>query len=117
MSLALNTLSYAQDAFMNPNKVQYTGPSNTFQDKDIIVLGRTAPKPTAVSEGVARSSVKRTKTVTLPDGTRKDAIIEVNCSFPVGTPTATIDAMRDDVGDFMISAEAGTLLKNHDLTY
>lgn len=117
MAITLNTLAYNQDAFMNPNKVQYTGPSNTFQDKDLLSLGRTAPKATATSEGVARSSVKRVKTITLADGTRKDAIIEVNCAFPVGTSNATIDAMRDDVGDFLIGTEAGTLLKNHDLTY
>lgn len=117
MAVTLNTLAYNQDAFVTPNKVQYTGPGNTFQDKDLLTLGRVAPKPTADFEGMARTSVKRVKTITLADGSRKDAIIEVIASFPVGTANATIDAMRDDVGDFLISADAGTLMKNHDITY
>lgn len=117
MAITLNTLAYNQDAFVTPNKVRYTGPSNTFQDKDILDLGRVAPKPTVDFDGVARSSIKRVKTITLANGKRYDAHIEVTCSFPVGTANATIDAMRDDVGDFLISADAGTLLKNHDVTY
>lgn len=117
MALTLNTLVYNQDAALTPNKVQYTGPSNTFQDKDLLVLGRVNPKPTADFDGVSRTSVKRVKTVTLANGKRYDAIIETTTSFPVGITNTVIDGMRDDMGDFLISADAGTLMKNFDITY
>jgi hypothetical protein len=117
MSLTLNTLVYNQDSFTSPNKVQYTGPSNTFASKDLISLGRTAPKPTATYAGNARSEVKRTKTVTTGTDLTADAIITVSCSLPVGMAQADVDALRNDVGDFLVSTEGGTLLWNHDLTY
>lgn len=117
MSITLNTLAYAQDSFVTPNKVNYVGPSQNFTTKDLLSLGRTAPKPTATYAGNARSEVKRTKTVTLADGSKADAIITVSASFPVGMAQADVNSLRDDVGDFLISADAGTLMWNHDLTY
>lgn len=117
MTITLNTLAYNQDAFVSPNKVSYVGPSNTFSAKDQLILGRVAPKPTATFDGVARSSVKRVKTVTLASGAKADAIVEVSASLPVGMTQADVNSLRDDVGDFLISADAGTLLWNHDLTY
>lgn len=117
MSITLNTLAYSQDAFVTPNKVRYTGPAHTFQIKDLIDLGRTAPKPAGTFPGVGRTQTKFVETVTLADGSRHDNIIEVNSSFVVGTTDAAIDAMRDKVGDFLISADAGSLMKKHDLTY
>jgi uncharacterized protein YkwD len=117
MSITLNTLVYNQDSFVSPSKVAYTGPDHSFTTKDLLTLARTAPKPTATFAGVARSEVKRTKTVTLADGSTADAIVTVSCSLPVGMTQADADALRDDVGDFTISADAGTLFWNHDLTY
>lgn len=117
MSVTLNTLAYSQDSFQTPNRVLYAGPSNTFQVKDHLVLSRTAPKPSGTFLGMARAQVKRVKTLTLDTGLKADAIITVDIAIPVGAANADIDALRDDVGDFMISADAGSLIKNHDLTY
>lgn len=117
MALTINTLAYNQDSFLSQDKVQYTGPSHTFQDKDTLVLGRTAPKPTSTFAGMARSLIKRVKTVTLADGSRVDAMITTETAFPVGAADAIIDGMRDDMGDFLISADAGNLIKKHDITY
>jgi hypothetical protein len=117
MSITLNTLTYSQDSFANPNKVIYTGPVNTFSIKDLLILGRVAPKPTSTFRGIARSQVKRTQTVVLDDGSYADAIITVDFSFPVGMTQAVADNLRNDVGDFVISSDAGTLTWNHDLTY
>lgn len=117
MSITLNTLAYTQDPALNANLVPYIGPANTHTVKDQLVLGRTAPKPTSTFRGMARSSVKRAKTLTLDDGSKADAIINVSVSIPVGAATADVNALRDDVGDFLISADAGTLINNHDLTY
>lgn len=119
MSITLNTLVYNQDSFVNSNKVKYTGPAHTFTTKDELVLSRVAPKPTKDFNGVARSSVKTVKTVEInaTTGETHDAIIETTFSFPVGMTSADADALRDLHGDFIISADCGTLTVNHDLTY
>lgn len=117
MSITLNTLAYSQDAFVSANKVNYTGPSHTFAVKDLIVLGRTAAKPTSTFAGVARSEMKRTKTVTLADGSKADAYVTCTTAFPVGISEADADALRDDLGDLVISATGKLVAWNHDLTH
>lgn len=110
MSITLNTLVYTYDSPINKNKVQYLGPDHTYSVKDIITLGRTDPKPTATFDGVARTEMKRTKTVTLASGDTADAIFTVTSSIPVGIVTADADALRDDVGDFAVSAAGASLV-------
>lgn len=110
MSFVINTLTYNRDAFVNPNKLTFTGPSHTYQVKDLFIEGRTAPKPSGSDPGVARASVKRTKSV-LIGGVYKDIIIEVSCSVPVGSADADIDALRDDVADYLLSSNGTTLFK------
>lgn len=117
MTITVNTRAYAQDSFANPNKVQYTGPAHSFAGKDLLTLGRTAPKPTKDSRGVARAEAKFTKTVTLDNGLKADAIVTITCSLPVGMAKADADSIRDDAGDLAISAVGETLFWNHDLTY
>jgi len=117
MSITLNTVAFAQDSILTPNKVQYASDSNTFSSKDLLSLGRTAPKPTSTFRGVARSEFKRTQTVTLDDDSTYDAIITVSVSLPVGIVEADATALLDDVGDFLISADATTLCVNHDIFY
>lgn len=117
MALTINTLSYEKDTEINSNRIRYNGPSNTFAVKDNIVLGRVPPKPTATFAGIARAEVKRTKTVTLADGSTADAIVTTSFSYPVGMAKADADALRDDIGDFLISAAGDTLSWSHDLTY
>lgn len=116
MSIILNTVSYTEDSFMSADKVKYVGPDNTFSASDILTLGRVAPKPTSTFRGVARAEAKRTKTVTLDDGSTADAIVTLSCSLPVGMAKADADSLRGDIGAFA-SAEAETLFWNHDLTY
>lgn len=115
MSITLNTLVYSYDAPINKNKVQYVGPDHTFSEKDIITLGRTAPKPTATFAGVARSEMKRTKTVTLADGSLADAIFTFSASVPVGIVQADSDALRDDVGDFAVAASGASMVDDHNI--
>lgn len=117
MSITLNTVAYSQDSFETPNKVRYVSPTHTFTAKDILSLSRVAPKPTPDFAGVARAEAKRTKTVTLADGSKAEAIVTISCSLPVGMAEADVTALRDDVGDFAISADAGSLFWKHDLTY
>jgi hypothetical protein len=117
MSITLNTLAYGQDSFATPNKVVYVGPSHSFSVKDTLALSRVAPKPTKDFAGVARSEAKRTKTVTLGDGSQAEAIVTISCSLPVGMAEADADALRDDIGDFAIGADGKALFWKHDLTY
>jgi len=119
MSITLNTLAYSQDVPLTPNKVPYTGPDHTYTTKDLLVLGRVDPKPTATYAGNARYEVKRTKTVELNGDSSDlaDAIVTVSFSLPVGMSSTDVDALRDDVGDFLIGTECGTLVNNRDLTY
>jgi hypothetical protein len=117
MSITLNTLAYSQDVSLNSNKMLYVGPDNSFSVKDHLTLGRTSPKPTTTFAGVARAEAKRTKTVTLGDGSTAEAIVTITTSLPVGMAEADADDLRDDVGDFAISADCKTLFWNHDLTY
>jgi len=117
MAITLNTLVYNQDSFVSADKVSYAGPSNTFQVKDLVILGRIAPKPTATYEGKAKSSMKRVKTVTLPNGKKDDIIIEMTVSVPVGALAADVDALRDDLGDLAISATGQSLVNTHKLNF
>jgi len=116
MTITLNTLVYNQDASVTKDKVDYTGPSNTFAVKDKVSLARVAPKPTATFDGVARAEVKRTKTVTLANGQKADAIVTAAVSFPVGMTKVDADALRDDVGDFLIGTDGDALFWSHDIT-
>lgn len=115
MTITLNTLAYDEDSSLNPNLVRYIGPDNTFQTKDFLDLGRTAPKPTPTFAGVARASAKRTKTVTLADGSTADAIVRIECSLPVGMAKADADALRDDIGDLAIATAGDDLFWKHDI--
>lgn len=115
MSITINTLAYEQDSNVSPNKVLYVGPSHTFSAKDLLSLARTAPKATATFRGVAKAEAKRTKTVTLDDGSTADAIVTISCSLPVGMAKADADSLRDDVGDFALLTEGDNLFWKHDI--
>lgn len=117
MAITINTLAYNQDSQPTSDKVVYSGPSNNFSVKDLLTLGRTPPKPTSTFAGVARSLIKRTKTLTLADSTKADAIVELSVSLPVGAADADIDALVDDVADFAISAAGKDVIRKHDLTH
>lgn len=113
MSITLNTVVYANDVALSPNKYQYLSPSHDHDSKDMLVLSRTAAKPTATFAGVTRSEAKRTKTVTLADSTTAEAIVTISCSFPVGMAKADADALRDDIGDLAIATEGDELMWKH----
>lgn len=116
MAIVLNTVSFSMDTYQTPNRVTYVSPANTFTTKDVLSLSRTPAKPGGGTRGVARSAAKRTRTVTLDDGTKQDAIVEITCSLPVGMSKTDADALRDDVGDFAVSAEGEALFWKHDLS-
>lgn len=117
MAITLNTLAYDQDSFVSNNKVLYTGPSHDFSNKDTLSLGRTAAKPTTDFAGVARSEVKRTKTVVLngDSATTAEAIVTLTTSFPVGMLETDADSLVNDVSDFGLAANGNSLYWGHDI--
>lgn len=119
MAITLNTLSYNQDSWVNKDRLVYVGPSNTFQVKDTLTLGRTTPTASATYSGNARYQVKRVKSLTLTGAlsTKADAIVDVSISIPVGAANADIDALLDDVGDWLASADGKTMVKTFDITW
>lgn len=115
MTITVNTKAYAFDTNPTPDAGRHNGPAQTFQVKDYLDLKRTAPKPTTTSEGVARSSAKFTRTVTLANGDKAIAIAEANFSIPVGMVSADIDSLRDDLGDLLVSSNGDALVEGHDI--
>lgn len=112
MSITLNTVVFNNDIALNSNKYQYLATDHTFEAVNKLTLARTDPKPTSTFRGVARAEAKRTQTVTLDDSTEAEAIVTVTCSLPVGMAAADIDAIRDDMGDFLLATECDELFTN-----
>lgn len=115
MTITVNTKSYVADVSPNANTTVYRGPAATFGVKDQLVLSRTAPKATAEYPGNARARIKfaRTLQYNATTGETADAIIEVNVSIPVGVATASIDSLRDDMGDLLIASVADEIIRLH----
>lgn len=86
----------------NLNRTVYVGENHTVQTKDLATFYRTAPKPTGNFPGVAKTTVKfsRDLTVTGNDGISTiaaPAICEVSFSIPVGTSAADMLLLRQRV--------------------
>lgn len=115
MAITLNTVSFNQDSYVSPNKAQYVSTNHTFSSKDILTLSRAAPKANGAFAGMAKSEAKRTKTVTLADGSKAEAIVYIGCSLPVGMAKADADSLRDDIADFGLTTSADELFWKHDI--
>jgi len=81
--------------------------------KDAVVLARTAPKPTTVFSGVGRTMAKLTRTCSLTAALTPtaDAIVQVDSQVPVGAAAADVDALCNDLGSWIASAQFKALLK------
>lgn len=92
MPFVLNTIEYANFR-SEANAMTYSGPLNSFALSDLTKLSRVIPTATKNDRGVAKSSLKTTRTAVLSEDTlaARPIIIETSCSVPVGAPEATID--------------------------
>lgn len=115
MTVTVNTKAYAFDTNPTPDSGRHTGPANTFAVKDILDLKRVSPKPSGDFDGVARATAKFVRTVTLASGEKAEAIAEASFSIPVGMAEADVDAIRDDLGDLLISSNGDDLVFKHDI--
>lgn len=118
MSLTVNAKTFTADSF-GTNAVVYNGPAHTLSLKDDIRLGRVAPKPTTTFSGVGRTAAKLSRTHTLTGAltTTGDAILEISVSVPVGTASADIDALLNDMGSFLSSASFKTHVKGLQISF
>lgn len=108
-----NTKSYVQDR-VEPNKVTLVGPSHTVSDIQNVAFGRTAPKPSGASLGVARGEVKcvRTGVINASTGAKANAQLSTSISVPVGFNPATLDDLIADYRAVVASADFVNLVKN-----
>lgn len=118
MSWTFNTKVFTADG-STANSVLYAGPAQTVSLKDSLKLARTAPKPTSVFSGVARTQVKQTRTLTLTGALTPshEAIIDCTVSIPVGYAGADVDALVNDFAAAVAHANFKTIVKNQLLTY
>lgn len=118
MTLSINAKTYTADSF-NKDSVGYSGPNHTVSVKDYAKLARVAPKKTAVSSGVGRTSAKLTRTLTLTGAVEptRDLIGDVNLSLPVGAASADVDTYLNDLGAFVASATFKTHVKSQLISF
>lgn len=116
MAITVNTKSYAEDAQLNQNAIRYTGPDNTFAVTDRIDLKRTPPKATVTSPGVAKSSLKASKSFLIGD-VYKTVIIETTASVPVGVSEAQAQTVIDDMEALIGGSVGSAVVIDHNLKF
>lgn len=118
MPITVSTKSYTQDR-VAPDAIVYKGPAETFTVKDSIEAKRVHPRPTKDFRGVSRPQYKLTRTVELDDASKRDAILTISGSLPVGMSNADVASMIADAVDLLQLEEAGTnnLFLKNDITY
>ncbi len=118
MSLTINAKTYTGNGY-SATKVTYIGPAKTVTVKDDISLSYTNQKPTSVFSGLFRSQshMKRTMTLTGALTPTGDAALTIDVAIPVGTASADIDTLLNDMGAYLASASYKTLVKNGTISY
>jgi hypothetical protein len=116
MALTISTKTYNFDTNPTPDSARYTGPAQTAQVKDLVVIKRQAPKATKDFAGVARASEKTVKSVVI-NGITRDLIAETTFSYPVGAPAGDVTALRVDHSSLLAAASTQTLVDNAKISY
>lgn len=95
----INTKTYSLDR-STPDANTYTGPGHTFSQSDKLELKRVYPKAGSDGfRGVARPTVKLTRSVVVnpTTGERRDAIVTLSASLPVGMTDVDVQALLADI--------------------
>lgn len=116
MTLTVNTKAYNLDATVDKDANRYTGPNHTLAADDTLLARRSKSAATATSPGFARSTLRFQRSVTIGDKVFL-ATGEANFTIPVGMAEADVDALRDDLGDALLSAAADDLVWKHDINF
>lgn len=85
-----------------PNRTTYVGATHTEASREMFQFYRTAPKQSGDSRGAAKSSVKFTTDVLVPNRSGSGdislpVIVEVSASIPVGTTAELTKHIRQRV--------------------
>jgi len=112
-----NTRTYTLDRYNNADSVSYVGTGHTPAAKNQLTLSRTYPKPTKDNDGVAKPYFKQVKTVVVnaTTGEKKDAIVYVGGSIPVGATSTDVNSMLADVAAWVNTADAQSLFNALDI--
>lgn len=107
MSLTISTKTYTADRAY-PDSVMYMGPANTLSIRDSIEYKRVNPKPTASDPGKAKPGIRIVRTVTCADNVKRDAILYISGSLPVGISDTDIGLLLTDGKDALALEVANT---------
>lgn len=115
--MLFNTRTYNVDRNDSADAVTYAGPAHTFTQADTIQLARVYPKPVSGFAGVARPKFKRTVSVVVNSttGERRDMILTIGASIPVGVAGADVDSLLADAAAWINTADAKALFKSLDI--
>lgn len=118
MPLNINSKAFSADSYQK-DRVTYIGPAHTLSLKDVVTLMRTPPKATSVYSGKARTAAKLERTLTLTGAlTPSDVgIVSIEVAVPVGAASADIDALLNDMGNFLSSATFKLHVKNQTVAF
>lgn len=115
MPLTLNTKVYAPYRQL-PDSTIFAGPANTISSTDTVSMRRVFPVPTKTDLGVAHPAIKVVKTLTLADGvTKKNMIVDIYASVPVGAASADVLLVLDDAADLIDLQEVKDLFISLDI--
>lgn len=117
MALVVNTISYKQDRVL-PDAITYVAPTHSFSQSNKIEYKRVYPKAGGDGfAGVARPLVRVTRSVVInaTTGERKDAILTIGGSLPVGMTDADIATLLADAASLAGHAATAELFKKLDV--
>lgn len=117
ITMLYNTRTYNLDRVNNPDSNTYSGVGQTGGNKDQVTLARTYAKPVPGNAGVDKPYFKVVKTVVVnaTTGEKKDLILYVGGSVPVGTPGTDVDNGLADIAAWINTADAKSLFKSLDI--
>lgn len=118
MSLTINAKTYNADSY-ETDAVGYIGSLKTVTVKDDVRLSRVKPKATATFSGLAKTTAKMSRTLTLtgaltPTG---EGSVSILVQIPVGYASADVDALLNDMGAFLASASFKTHVKSQQVSF
>ncbi|DAD52659.1 coat protein [ssRNA phage SRR7976299_16] len=118
MPLVFNTKTYTADSFAS-DSVGYIGAAKTVSAKDDLTMRRSKPKPSAVSSGVGRTFAKLQRTVNLTGALTPTGLISVETIVyaPVGVASADVDAVLNDHGALVSSADMKSHVKLQKISF
>jgi len=120
MALTINTRTYSANR-VNPDSIDYAGAAQTLNVKDSFQCKRVYPKPSSNGSGVARPSVKltRTEVINATTGETGDLIFTVSASIPNGPAVTTtmVNNRLADLAAWIDSADAQSLFNTLKISF